>query len=391
MFVSPRDRLRRLREVGLTALLAVALLASGACASGRSSATGVTATATATRPAVTPTPTQDPWITEGLSIVGTHIHAPDGRNVTLLGAARFSLEFECQGDGHFQLADFQAMRAWGMNTVRIPLSSGFWRNVGGGCPSYRSTVAAAVANAEAAGLYVILDLQRDAPFSLPQDATNGGEQCPLPDATYDLAFWKAVATQYGNDPRILFDLFGEPHDVSWYQWFHGGQITSSCYGYSTDHTYTALSMPALAAAVRAVAPRSILILSGVDWGYDLSGITTQNAVPLKNILYATHPWDHTTVMQPSDWSRAFGALAGALPVIATEFGAYDCSTGYLATAMDYFTRLGISYLAWAWTTGGCQTPSLLADWSGAPSVPYGQYIRQRMLAAAAANPSLPRI
>ncbi|HEX8733608.1 MAG TPA: cellulase family glycosylhydrolase [Ktedonobacterales bacterium] len=384
--MSRGDRLRRLRAANLVALLAVALLASAACASGHS---GVASAPTATRPPATPTATTDPWITEGLSVSSTHILAPDGRALTLLGAARYSLEFECQGDGHFQQADFQAMRAWGMNTVRIPLSSGFWRNLGNGCPTYRATVAAAVANAEAAGLYVILDLQRDAPFSLPQDVAGGGEQCPLPDAKYDLAFWRQVAAQYGHAPRVLFDLFGEPHDISWEQWRHGGPITSSCYGYASERTYTAIGMPTLAAAVRAVAPRSIIIVSGLDWGYDLSGIDRQSAIPLRNILYATHPWNHTTVMQPSDWPRAFGTTARQLPVIATEFGAYDCRTGYLATALDYFARLGVSYLAWAWTPGGCQTPGLLANWSGAPSVPYGQYIRRRMLAAAAANPPLP--
>ena len=317
---------------------------------------------------------------------GTRITLPDGKPITLLGVARYSLEYECQGDGHFQLADFQAMRAWGMNTVRFPLSSAFWRNLDHTCPTYQTTVARAVDNAEAAGLYVILDLQRDAPFSYAQDATAGGAQCPLPDANYDVAFWKSVATTYRDDPRVLFDLFGEPHDISWYQWWNGGPITSSCYGYPQAATYLAISMPALGVAVRAVAPRNIIILSGLAWGYDLSDITPRHTAPISNILYGTHPWDHASVQGPGDWQRAFGNTAQSLPVIATEFGAYNCQTGYISTELDYFTRLHISYLAWAWTPGPCQAPGLLANWSGAPTVPYGEYIRQRMLQAAAANP-----
>lgn len=369
-----------LRSIAL-AIIVVAMLGGVACAP--SGATSQRA------PTVTPKPTQDPWVTEGLSVQGTQIVAPDGRPITLLGAARFSLEFECQGDGHFQLADFQAMRAWGMNTVRIPLSSAFWRNLDNRCPTYQATVAAAVAHAEAAGLYVILDLQRDAPFSRAQDATSGGAQCPLPDATYDVAFWQAVATRYRNDPRVLFDIFGEPYDVSWLQWWNGGAITSACYGYQTEGTYTAISMPALASVTRAVAPRNIIIVSGLDWGYDLSGLDSQHVVDLSNIVYGTHPWDHSSVQRPWDWQRAFGATAQQLPVIATEFGEYDCQTDFIAQELAYFSQRQMSFLAWAWTPGACDTPALIANWHGTPTAPYGSFIQQRMLAVAATNPPLP--
>jgi len=159
-------------------------------------------------PTSTPTPTPD----IALSLSGAQIMR-GGQPVTLVGAARYSLEFECHGDGHFQLSDFQAMRTWGMNTVRIPLSSAFWRNLDGKCPDYQATVAEAVASAEHAGLYVILDIQRDAPFSLAQDAIDGGSQCPLPDQ-YDAALWRQAAQTYRNDPRVLLDLFGEPYNVS---------------------------------------------------------------------------------------------------------------------------------------------------------------------------------
>lgn len=335
----------------------------------------------------TPQPTIDPWTTEALSVSGLQIVDTQRRPVTLLGASRFSLEYLCQGDGHFQLADFKAMRAWGMNTVRITLSSAYWRNLDNQCPDYQATVESAVANAEAAGLYVILDLQRDAPMSLAQDATSGGAQCPLPDATYDVAFWRDLADIYQNDPRVLFDLFGEPHDIDWSQWWHGGPITSACFAYQRAYTYTAISMPALAADVRAIAPRNVIILSGSGWGYDLSDITPQDAPQISNVLYATHPWDHQGAQQPADWPRAFGATAQRLPVIATEFGAYDCRTGYISTEIAYFERFHISFLAWAWAPGACTIPGLLANWSGAPSSPYGQFIKTQMLIAARNNPA----
>lgn len=322
--------------------------------------------------------------TDKLAVHGTRIVDGNNHLVLLLGATDYSLEFECGGDGHFQLADFQAMRSWGMNTVRITLSSAFWRNLDGQCPNYTTTVTAAVANAEAAGLFVILTLQWDAPFSLPQDASHGGAQCPLPDANYDVTFWQDIAEIYQNDPRVLFDLYGEPHDIDWTEWAQGGTITSNCFLYQTPQTYQAIGMPALAMKVRAIAPLNLIIASGIGWGYDLSGLADPTLrVPTTNVLYGTHPFNHSGAQQPFDWPRAFGSVAAQIPVIATEFGAYDCGTDYTSQAIKYFEQLHISFLAWAWTTGACTIPSLLANWSGTPSVPYGAFIRQQMQQLAA--------
>ena len=314
-----------------------------------------------------------------LAVRGTRIVDGAGKPLTLVGATDYSLEFTCSGDGHFTFSDFQAMRTWGMNTVRITLSSAFWRDLDGSCPDYANTVTAAVANAESAGLYVILTLQWDAPFSLPQDATSGGAQCPLPDATYDVRFWQDIAEIYQDDPRVIFDLFSEPHDVDWTEWEMGGLITSTCALYSIPRTYQAIGMPELASKVREIAPTNLIILSGAGWGYDLSGIEASGPAPLHNVLYGTHPFNHSGgSQQASDWPRAFGATAATLPVIATEFGAYDCQTGYIGQEIDYFKQLHMSFIAWAWTTGSCAVPSLLSSWSGTPSSPYGVYIQQQM-------------
>jgi hypothetical protein len=334
---------------------------------------------------VTPTIPAKP-VLPGLAVRGTQIVDANGKGVTLIGAARSSLEYLCGGDGHFQPADFQAMRAWGMNVVRIPLSSEFWMNNGNSCPTYRQTVTAAVYNAEHAGLYVILDLQWDAPFDTAYDRAHGGVQCAMPDANQDMNMWRQIATIYQHDQAVLFDLFGEPHDVSWTTWFGGGVVTNQCYqinGAATKiepGTYQATGMRDLAGAVRVIAP-NIIILSGLDWGYTLAGVNAGTLVQQPNILYGTHPFDYST-KRPALWPRDFGNLAANQPVIATEFGAYDCGTGYISQAIAYFTAHHMSWLAWSWNPLGCGGPSLIADWNGTPSAPYGQYIHDRMLVAA---------
>lgn len=333
------------------------------------------------------TPTTPPMSPVGVSVQGTRF-VSQGHVVTLVGANHSSLEYSCSGDGHFTLADFQAMRGWGMNVVRIPLSSEFWANAGNDCPGYRQTVTQAVTNARAAHLFVIVDLQWSAPFDTRDDQKRGGVQCPMPDTGKDVAFWQDLATRYRDDPGVLFDLLGEPFNISWSTWLNGGSISSGCYiigGPSLQQefgSYRAIGMRALVAKVRAIAPDNVIILGGIDWGYDLSGILQGFALQGANLVYDTHPFDYSG-KQPGDWPLAFGDTAHQYPVIASEFGSYSCGTDYIAQAVTYFTAHNISWLAWTWGPYSCSTPSLLAAWPDVPSVPYGSYLKQQMLQVAA--------
>ncbi|HEX6544227.1 MAG TPA: cellulase family glycosylhydrolase [Ktedonobacterales bacterium] len=373
-------RILSMMELALVLITVVSCASSNAPTTRQPSQASHTASATAT---AVPQPI-------GVSIQGTRLYS-QGRPLSMHGVNRSSLEYSCTGDEHLTLADFQAMRQWGANAVRIPTSSEFWANAGGACPGYHETVQRVVASARAAHLFVILDLQWSAPFDLPADRTRGGVQCPMPDTGKDLAMWKDIATLYRSDTGVLFDLYGEPYDITWSTWLNGGTITEGCYiigGPSLAKetgTYRAIGMRELVKQVRAIAPDNVIVVSGINWGYDLSGILYGFALPDKNIVYSTHPFDYGN-KQPGDWYRAFGHTAARYPVFVGEFGSYQCGTNYIGQAIDYFNKHHISWLAWTWQTGSCSGPSLLADWSGAPSVPYGKFIQQEMLAASAANP-----
>ena len=41
--------------------------------------------------------------------------------------------------------------------------------------------------------------------------------------TNSITFWSQVAAIYKNDGRVLFELYNEPHDISWTVWKSGGQ------------------------------------------------------------------------------------------------------------------------------------------------------------------------
>jgi endoglucanase len=349
-----------------------------------------------------PTSTPPSQSAIALSVHGTQLVNGKGQSVTLIGVDHSSFEYSCTGDGHFESADYNAMKQWGINAIRIPLSSEFWANHGNTCPLYRQLVADAIAKAEAAGLYVIVDLQWDAPFDTPEDRLYGGLQCPMPDYNQDVDFWRDIATQYKNDPHILFDLFGEPHDISWSTWYHGGALVltqkSNCaliqsnpVNSRTEYgSYQAVGMADLAQIVRSLAPKNIIIIPGINWGYDLSGIAPNYLIQQTNVIYDTHPFDYSG-KQPSNWAHDFGDFAQHYAVIASEFGAYQCQTSYPEQAVAFFEEHHISFLAWTWGVYGgpgsqCAAtgnvgPFLLADWSGTPSVPYGAAIQSLILTA----------
>jgi hypothetical protein len=68
------------------------------------------------------------------------------------------------------------------------------------------------------------------------------------------------------------------------------------------------------------------------------------------------------------WSKYVLPMAGYGPLIATEYGSFDCSSPYVTTLLDYMDRFGISYTAWAlWSQnsggpaglGACGYPSVM--------------------------------
>ena len=297
----------------------------------------------------------------------------------------------CGGDGHFTDRDFDLIRSWRATAVRIPLSQAGW--LGRRCPAgdYAAWVDAAVAKANARGMYAILDLHwSDVQGRAPCDAGCPTGQQPMPDAD-SLVFWRSVAQRYANAPGVVFGLFNEPHDVSWACWRDGGcsvapsPSTGGLLGFLSP--YTAVGMQQLYDAVRAQGARNLVLVGGLDWAYDLSGVVRGFALKGDNIAYDTHVYTlfHS---QRADWDAHFGLVAGSYPVVSTEFGSSDCSTSDTARLLRYFRApldkpaYRMSWTIWSWNNpGNCSQPSVIADWDGHPLPGQGELIQQAMLAA----------
>ena len=111
-----------------------------------------------------------------------------------------------------------------------------------------------------------------------------------------------------------------------------------------------------------------MVIGGLDWAFDLSGVRSQRVAGY-NILYATHPYDGDGQRSPSHWDGAWGYLTATDPVIVTEFGdlGSTCASTYSAQVIAYADLHNASWTAWAWFPGGCSFPALIEDWAGTPS------------------------
>jgi hypothetical protein len=115
----------------------------------------------------------------------------------------------------------------------------------------------------------------------------------MPDAN-SVTFWSEVAARYRDDGRVMFELYNEPHDVSWSVWKSGGAASDG---------FQAVGMQQLHDTVRATGAQNLVIIGGLDWAYDLSGVPA-NRIDGYNIAYATHPYNKPG-RRPYDWDRSW--------------------------------------------------------------------------------------
>jgi endoglucanase len=305
----------------------------------------------------------------GYYVNGNTVCTAAGEPHMFHGVDRPSLEWAPAGE-QLSASDFQLMAGWDTNVVRIALNQDFWLSGSPiADPNYPATVDAAVKWAEEAGMDVILDLHWSDAGTLGSCAASSATGCQQMMAdTNSITFWSQVAAIYKNDGRVLFELYNEPHDVSWTIWKAGG-VTSA--------GWMAAGMQQLYAAVRGANADNLVVIGGLNFAFDLSGVPA-NRISGYNILYATHPYGGSSDKGPSTWGGGFGFLAATDPVIMTEFGdGSDCSEGtytpaintYVSLLLAYADQNKINWTAWAWYPGGCSFPSLISDWQGTPTPP----------------------
>jgi hypothetical protein len=332
----------------------------------------------------------------GLEVAGNHLTTLDGRTtVRLLGVNRSGAEYECvfPGDrtvfaGPTGPKSIRAIESWHVDAVRVPLNEDCWLGINGAVPSlsgavYRRAIARYVAALTAAHLYVVLDLHWAAPGRILAD-----EQWPMADADHAPTFWKSVASTFGTNRAVLFDLFNEPFITSWSCWLDGCR-TRFDDSAGRDASYRTAGMQQLLDAVRSTGARNVVLLGGLAYANDESGWASHEPRdPDHQLAVSFHEYQFNICGSSSCWDATIAPLAATTPVVTGEFGESGCRDSFDLGYMRWADTHGISYLGWAWdsTESGwsCSAgPALITNYDGAPTA-YGVGLKDHLAVLAGA-------
>jgi endoglucanase len=341
-----------------------------------------------------------------------HIVDGAGNPVVFHGVDRSGTEYACvQGwgifDGPSDQASIDAMKAWKVNVVRVPLNEDCWLGINGvktryGGTAYQQAIASYVQLLNSNGMAAILDLHWAAPGT--QQAT---KQLGMPDADHAPTFWSQVAVAYAGNGSVIFDLFNEPFITDWGCWLKGG----SCAKDNGGASFTSAGMATLLKAVRAAGAQNVVIMGGLGYSSDFSQwVASVNSIPtlpspldglsLTNVAASWHEYDFGGTGCPSQYNgystsshcntgqmTAASAsipsvLSAGFPLVLGESGiaAYQTTTPFSAAQvseletwyggfLDWVEAQGQGYLAWDWNTSG--SPYLLTSYSGTPTPGFG--------------------
>jgi hypothetical protein len=234
----------------------------------------------------------------------------DGQPITLRGVAVGDPILARQGR---PLSDYQRIaHDWHANVVRISLHPSVWESQPHAqvLDTLNREIGAALAN----GMYVILDWHTigwpDGYYEpIEKDWTDDPKD--LYNSNFALAkdFWDAVSTRFGNDGRIIFELWNEPvfakkeedDDKEQPEWDKLKPYYEQLLQVIRAHS------------------QNVVLATGNQWAYDLRGIR-ENPLTGANIAYCWHIYASTDDDDETQWAAHLDNLQTIAPVFVTEWG-----------------------------------------------------------------------
>ena len=231
---------------------------------------------------------------------------------------------------------------WGTTIVRAALGVEGWGNYIDYPEDNKARIIRVVDAAIVEGLYVIIDWHTDHAENWPSQA---------------VTFFQEMATTYGTNDNIIYEIYNEPLDISW-------PDVVKPYAES------------VIAAIRAIDPDNLIIVGTPEWSQRVDLPADNPITGYTNIAYTLHFYTGGHRQWLRD--RATLALQKGIALFVTEWG----SVGYTQTDpeadlwMQWCKENGISHCSWAvntkeeaWSvlvtdasTNGNWPESSLTDW-----------------------------
>jgi endoglucanase len=317
--------------------------------------------------------------TMAIHVRGNQLVNAEQQPIRLLGVNFSGAEYACIQDRGIWSAPtdqeaIEAMASWHINVVRIPLNEDCWLGINGAPAAYsganyQQAIHEFVAALHDAGMYVILDLQWSAP-----GANQATSLQDMADLDHSPEFWSSVAHSFREDPAVLFDLYSEPHEISWECWLDGCTLP-----WSGGGTWQTAGMQTLVDAVRSQGATQPLLLGGVEWSNDLSGwLAHLPNDPQHQLVASVHVYPNNTCSVAACWSQTLASIAARYPLVAGEIGEFDCEDHFINQFMNWADDHEVSYLGWTWNTFECTSgPALISSPNGTPTA-FGEGLRERL-------------
>ena len=304
-------------------------------------------------------------------VYGRNIVGPDGNPLVFRGVNKGGLQYDAHGYSE-ELWNYQRMKSWGSNVVRVALSDAFaMKSMCSYDKNYIKTIDKIVAWGEQLKMLIMLDDHMGSKgLTCGRGAWSSSQK--MPDAR-NLEFLKMLATRYKSKPYVGLDMYNEPHDISWDVWRNGGFVDS----------FKAVGMQQLLDGIRSTGFKGLVFATGPDWGNDLRGIAD---TPLKNdnnVIYAAHaypfycdrviyyeePYNCKGKQYPPFLETQVAPAAAKRAVMITEFGTQRSIDGEMRKPIQWFEDHHIGWSAWLWCNGKMTDFCLLTpDGQNTPSV-----------------------
>ncbi len=196
--------------------------------------------------------------------------------------------------------------AWCGNTVRLQIEQDELVGLHGNSinQNYLASIKQVVSYAEGLGMVVVLNAQTEP----AGHSTTGNE--PMANGNTK-AFWHEMDQFYASDPQVIYDLFNEPRNQSWNQWYDGGS------GY--------VGMQALSNYVRSDGAKNLFWIEGEGYSNDFQQVIQNSSLRISGsgIVYEVHDPTNggNSVSTASAWNTSFGNFVneGSAPVVEGEW------------------------------------------------------------------------
>ncbi|MEN0036821.1 MAG: cellulase family glycosylhydrolase [Cellvibrio sp.] len=186
-----------------------------------------------------------------------------------------------------------------------------------------------------------------------------------------IAFFKEMATKYGNYNNVIYEVYNEPLQVSW---------SNVIKPYATD----------VIKEIRAIDPDNLIIVGTPAWSQDVDVASQDKITAYSNIAYTLHFYAGTHKQFLRD--KAQTALNNGIALFVTEWGTVNADgdgsvdATETATWLNFLKTNGISHANWSLTDKVEGASALVAGasanggWTAAQLTPSGTLVRNAIIA-----------